>query len=124
MESMEKKGGGSIINVSSVEAFSPSFGTGLYNITKASVVMLTKVLALEWAPKKIRVNAVAPGLVKTHFSEFFWTNEEAMKYFEDHCPMKRPADPREVAGLLLFLASEAASYITGAVLPVDGGFLI
>lgn len=123
MKDMEKDGG-SIINISSVEGFSPSHGTGVYNITKAAVIMLTKVLAKEWAHKNIRVNGVAPGLIKTHFSEFFWTNDEVYNIFLEHCPLKRAGETREVAGLALFLASELASYITGSTFPVDGGMLI
>lgn len=124
MGSMEKEGGGSIINISSIEGFSPSYGTGLYNITKASVIMLTKVLALEWASKKIRVNSIAPGLIKTHFSEFLWSNEDPLKYFMERCPMKRAGEPEEIASLALLLASDASSYTTGAVFTADGGYLI
>jgi dehydrogenase/reductase SDR family protein 4 len=124
MGSMEKEGGGSIVNISSIEGFSPSYGTGLYNVTKASVIMLTKVLALEWASKKIRVNSIAPGLIKTHFSEFLWSNEDPLKYFMERCPMKRAGEPEEIASLALLLASDASSYTTGAVFTADGGFLI
>lgn len=124
MGSMEREGGGSIINISSIEGFSPSYGTGLYNVTKASVVMLTKVMALEWASKNIRVNSIAPGLIKTHFSEFLWSNEEPLKYFTKRCPMKRAGEPEEIASLALLLASDASSYTTGAVFTADGGFLI
>ncbi len=124
MGSMEREGGGSIINISSIEGFSPSYGTGLYNVTKASVIMLTKVLALEWASKNIRVNSIAPGLIKTHFSEFLWSNDEPLKYFIERCPMKRAGEPEEIASLALLLASDASSYTTGAVFTADGGFLI
>ncbi len=121
---MEKAEGGSIVNVASIEAFSPSFGTGVYNITKASVVMLTKVLAKEWASKNIRVNTIAPGLIRTHFSEMLWSTEEILKIYLEHCPMGRVGEASEVATLVLFLASEASSYTTGAVLTADGGYLI
>jgi NAD(P)-dependent dehydrogenase (short-subunit alcohol dehydrogenase family) len=124
MGHMEKAGGGSIINVSSIEAFSPSYGTGVYNITKASVVMLTKVLAKEWAAKNVRVNTIAPGLIRTHFSEMLWSTDEILKIYMEHCPMGRVGEPAEVAGLALFLASDASSYTTGAVLTADGGYLI
>ncbi|MBN2223572.1 MAG: glucose 1-dehydrogenase [Deltaproteobacteria bacterium] len=124
MPHMEKAGGGSIINIASVEGFKPSYGTGLYSVTKAAVVMLTKVLALEWAAKKIRVNCIAPGLVRTHFSEFLWKNEEILKLYLEHCPIKRIGQPYEIAGLALFLASELAGYTTGSVFTADGGYLI
>ncbi len=124
MPYMEKAGGGSIINIASVEGFKPSYGTGLYSVTKAAVVMLTKVLALEWAAKKIRVNCIAPGLVRTHFSEFLWKNEEILKIYLEHCPIKRIGEPYEIAGLALFLASELAGYTTGSVFTADGGYLI
>jgi NAD(P)-dependent dehydrogenase (short-subunit alcohol dehydrogenase family) len=121
---MEKQGGGVIVNVASVEGFSPSFGTGVYNITKAAVVMLTKVLAGEWASKNIRVNCIAPGLIKTHFSEFLWSNDQPREIFEGKCPMRRVGEPDEIAGLALYLASPASSYTTGAVFVSDGGLLI
>jgi dehydrogenase/reductase SDR family member 4 len=124
MPYMEKAGGGSIINVTSVEGFKPSYGTGLYSITKAAVIMLTKVLALEWAAKKIRVNCIAPGLVRTHFSEFLWKNEEILKVYLEHCPVKRIGEAFEIAGLALFLASDLAGYTTGSVFTADGGYLI
>jgi dehydrogenase/reductase SDR family protein 4 len=124
MPYMEKAGGGSIINIASVEGFKPSYGTGLYSVTKAAVVMLTKVLALEWAAKKIRVNCIAPGLVRTHFSEFLWKNEEILKLYLEHCPIKRIGEPYEIAGLALFLASDLAGYTTGSVFTADGGYLI
>ena len=124
MPYMEKAGGGSIINVASVEGFKPSYGTGIYSVTKAAVVMLTKVLALEWAAKKIRVNCIAPGLVKTHFSEFLWKNEQILNIYLEHCPVKRIGQPYEIAGLALFLASELAGYTTGSVFTADGGYLI
>lgn len=124
MPHMEKAGGGSIINIASVEGFKPSYGTGLYSVTKAAVVMLTKVLALEWAAKKIRVNCIAPGLVKTHFSEFLWKNEEILNIYLDHCPVKRIGEAYEIAGLALFLASDLAGYTTGSVFTADGGYLI
>ena len=124
MPYMEKAGGGSIINIASVEGFRPSYGTGLYSITKAAVVMLTKVLALEWAARKIRVNCIAPGLVRTHFSEFLWKNEEILKIYLEHCPVQRIGEAYEIAGLALFLASDLAGYTTGSVFTADGGYLI
>ncbi len=124
MPLMEKGGGGAIVNIASVEGFKPAFGTGLYSVTKAAVVMLTKVLALEWAAKKIRVNCIAPGLVKTHFSEFLWSNEAPLSVFMEHCPMKRVGEPYEIAGLALFLVSGLAGYTTGSVFTADGGYLI
>ncbi len=119
---MEEKGG-SIINVSSVGGISPAMFLGLYGITKAGVIAMTKAYAKELAPKKIRVNALLPGLTETRFSAALIENEEIYKNALQRIPMKRHAQPDEMAGAVLYLASEAASYTTGSIIICDGGAL-
>ncbi len=122
--SMKERGGGSIINISSVEGHKPGFGLGLYSVSKAGLIMLTQNQAKEWGFAKIRVNALCPGLVKTKFSQALWTNDALLKQLETHIPSGRIAQPDEMAGLAVFLASDAASYCTGGVYTADGGYLI
>ncbi len=122
--SMKSRGGGSIINIASVEGLKPSFGLGLYSISKAALIMLTKSQAKEWGRVGIRSNAICPGLIKTKFSSAIWQNEDMLSQFEKALPSGRMADPDEMAGLAVFLASEAASYSTGGVYTSDGGFML
>ena len=117
--SMEKNGG-AIVNISSVGGLRPGFGLGVYNITKAGVIMLTRQLAKEIGGK-VRVNAIAPGLIKTRFAEALWGNEEILKRVVESNPMGRIGSPEEIAGAVVFLVSDAASYVNGEVIVVDGG---
>ena len=117
--SMEERGG-SIVNVSSIGGIRPGLGLGIYNITKAGVIMFTRQLARELGGK-VRVNAVAPGLVKTRFAEALWGNPEILDRVLAQNPMGRIGVPEEVAAGVLFLASDAASYVNGEVLVIDGG---
>ena len=112
--------GGSIVNISSIGGIRPGLGLGVYNVTKAGVIMLTRQLARELGGK-VRVNAVAPGLVKTRFAEALWGNQEILDRVLASNPMGRIGVPDEVAAAVLFLASDAASYVNGEVLVVDGG---
>ena len=121
---MKKQGSGSVIHISSVEGVKPSFGLGLYSVSKAALIMLTKSQAKEWGKYNIRVNVVCPGLIQTKFSSALWENEEILQQFENHLPMKRMAQPDEMAGLAVYLASDASSYCTGSVFTADGGHLI
>jgi len=118
---MRDKGGGNIINTASVDGISPSVGSGVYSVSKAGVIMLTQVLAQEWGQYNIRVNAIAPGRTKTRFSQAVWSNPELCKQYEDGIALGRWAEPEEMANAVLFLASEASSYITGQTLALDGG---
>ena len=118
---MCEKGSGSVINISSEASFAPTPFLGPYSISKAAVNMLTKVFAQEWGPKGVRVNAIAPGLVRTYFSEALWKNEAILKTALATIPMGRIAEPEEIVGLAIYLASEASSYVTGQVFLVDGG---
>ena len=117
--SMEKQGG-AIVNVASVGGLRPGLGLGVYNITKAGVIMLTRQLARELGGT-VRVNAVAPGLVKTRFAEALWGNEAILERVLASNPMGRIGLPDEIAGAVAFLVSDAASYINGEVLVIDGG---
>lgn len=114
---------GSVLNISSIGGVSPEPGLGLYSVSKAALVSLTKVLAKEWGPD-VRVNALCPGLVRTKFSEALWADEEIAKMAVGSQPIPRVAEPDEIAGMAVFLASDAASYVTGGVYLVDGGHTI
>jgi NAD(P)-dependent dehydrogenase (short-subunit alcohol dehydrogenase family) len=112
--------GGAIVNVASIGGLRPGIGLGIYNVTKAGVIMLTRQLARE-AGGKVRINAVAPGVIKTRFAEALWANEAILDRILAQNPMGRIGVPSEVAAAVLFLASDAASYVNGEVLVVDGG---
>jgi len=115
---------GAIINIASVEGLKPSFGLGLYSITKAALIMLTQVQAKEWGKYGIRSNAICPGLIKTKFSSALWQNEKLKKQIEKHLPAGRVAEPIEMSGLAVYLSSSAGSYTTGGIYTADGGHMI
>ena len=112
---------GSVINISSIGGVTPEPGLGVYSVSKAALISLTKVMAREWGADGIRANVVCPGLIKTKFSQAIWTNEELTEFSVGTQPIPRVGDTDELAGMALFLASDAASYCTGAVYMVDGG---
>lgn len=114
--------GGSIINIASVSGLSPQPGAILYSMTKAALIMLTRGWAREFGSHRIRVNALAPGLIQTDFSEYLWKHPEG-KHFVGTQVLPHLGQPGEVGAAALFLASDAASFITGQVLVVDGGVL-
>ncbi len=118
------KQGGAVINISSIGGISPEQGLGIYSVSKAALVMLTKAMAKEWGDQNIRVNAICPGLIKTKFSQALWDNEKTMTSYMKHLPLHRIGTPEEVAALALLLASEAGSFCTGAVYTMDGGHTI
>jgi len=120
---MKEKGGGKIINVASIAGITPDI-LPVYSISKAGVIMATKVMAQQWAQYNIRVNTVAPGLTKTRFSEALWKNDDILKIAMSRTPMARPAEPEEMVGTIIYLASDASSYVTGQVIAVDGGVTI
>lgn len=122
--SMQKRGGGSIVNISSIEGISPGQGLGMYSISKAAMISMTKVMANELGEAGIRANVLAPGLVDTKFSEALISNEKILKYVLAQQAIKRPAQPEEMAGLAIFLASPASSFVTGGVFVADGGYTI
>lgn len=115
---------GSILNVASVVALAGAPLQGVYAMTKAAVVSMTKTLAIELAPSSIRVNALAPGLVETKFSSALVNNPDIVARVVERTPMQRYAQPHEMAGAALFLSSDAASFVTGHTLVVDGGLTI
>jgi NAD(P)-dependent dehydrogenase (short-subunit alcohol dehydrogenase family) len=119
---MVKEKGGNIINLSSQVGLNPGTGAGAYSVSKAGIIMLTRQLALELAAKNIRVNALAPGIVKTDFNREIWGNPEAERRLSLGVPLGRLAEPEDVARAAVFLASKDSSYITGSVIPVDGGW--
>ncbi len=114
-------GGGQIVNISSIGGISPDPGLGVYCISKAGINMLTKVLAVELGAHNIRVNAIAPGVVQTRFSQAIWGNEAIMQQELAHTPLRRIAQPEEVARTALWLVSRAADYVTGQIIVMDGG---
>jgi NAD(P)-dependent dehydrogenase (short-subunit alcohol dehydrogenase family) len=121
---MKVRGGGSVINVASVAGKEPQPMMGVYSVSKAAVLMLTEVLAAELAQDNIRVNAIAPGFVKTSFSRALWQNEGIYNAVVKAIPQRRMAEPDEIAGIALYLASSASRFTTGATFVVDGGQLV
>lgn len=121
---MKEQGSGSVIHIASVEGLRPSLGLGVYSISKAALIMLAKSQAKEWSKYGIRVNAICPGLIKTKFSQALWENDAMLKQYENHLPARRIAEPDELAGLALFLASDASSFCTGGIYTADGGHMI
>ncbi|MDQ8157965.1 MAG: SDR family oxidoreductase [Gemmatimonadota bacterium] len=120
---MAQRGGGSIVNLSSIGGVSPEAGLGLYSVSKAALISLTKVMAQEWGADGIRANVICPGLIKTKFSKALWQDAQIADQVLGHQPIRRIGVPDDVAGLALFLASDASSYCTGGVYMVDGGYL-
>lgn len=117
------KTGGAIVNIASINGLKPGMFQGIYSITKAAVINMTQAFAKECAPQKIRVNAVLPGLTDTKFASALTRNEQILKTFLPQIPLNRVAQPAEIAPAVLFLVSDAASYVTGTTLIVDGGYL-
>lgn len=121
---MQARGGGKIINMASIAGRIPLPGMGVYSVSKAAVIMLTEALAVELAAMNIQVNAIAPGLVKTKFSAALWQNPQIYEAVTRAIPQRRMADPEEIAGIALYLASSASAFTTGATMVVDGGQVV
>lgn len=121
---LKAKKSGSIINISSIGGLRPEYGLGMYSVSKAALISLTKVLAKEWGDDNIRANVICPGLIKTKFSEALWSNDKIMNMMMKALPIKRVGTPEEIAALALYLAADASAYTTGAVFTADGGFTI
>jgi NAD(P)-dependent dehydrogenase (short-subunit alcohol dehydrogenase family) len=119
---LKQRGGGSIINISSIGGLTPERGIGIYSVSKAGLINLTKVMAQDWGADNIRVNAICPGLIKTKFSEALWGNEPILERFLQQIPLNRVGTSDDIAGLAVYLASDAAAYCTGGVYLIDGGY--
>jgi NAD(P)-dependent dehydrogenase (short-subunit alcohol dehydrogenase family) len=120
---MAARGGGSIINLSSVDGLRPDHDLGVYSASKAALINLTKAMALEWGAQNVRANAICPGLIRTDFSAAMWKDSAGVQSQLAKQPLPRLGTPEDVAGLALFLASDAGSYCTGGVYVVDGGWM-
>jgi NAD(P)-dependent dehydrogenase (short-subunit alcohol dehydrogenase family) len=114
---------GAIVNIASINSFIAPAGSGAYPVSKGALAQFTRVLASELAPDGVRVNAIAPGIIATAMTETTRADPGRLDAFLAHVPMKRVGQPEELVGPVVFLCSDAASYITGAILPVDGGYL-
>ena len=118
---MVERGSGNIMLISSIGAFRATSVLGAYGISKAAEAQLARNLALELGPKGIRVNAIAPGLIKTDFAKALWSNPAILKNVEERAPLRRIGQPVDIAGVAVFLASRAASFVTGQLIVADGG---
>ncbi len=121
---MAERGGGSFITVGSIGGIIANTVIGAYGMSKAADHMLVKNLAAEWGPKNVRVNAIAPGLIKTDFAKALWEDEKRRKEREGATPLRRIGEPKDIGAIAVFLASEAAAFITGQTIVADGGVTI
>lgn len=121
---MAERGGGSFITVGSIGGIIANTVLGAYGMSKAADHHLVKNLAAEWGPKKVRVNAIAPGLIKTDFAKALWEDDARRKEREAETPLRRLGVPRDIGGIAVFLASEAAAFVTGQIIVADGGVTI
>lgn len=120
---MKRLGKGNIVNISSINARYSYATNSVYAATKAAVTSFTRTCALEWAKDGIRVNCLEPGIVKTIFTEPLWGDSDRSRWLDDSIPMGRLANPEELVGTIIFLASPASSYITGQAIVIDGGLV-
>jgi dehydrogenase/reductase SDR family protein 4 len=120
-QGMCDRGSGAIINIASIAGLRPQYHGLLYSMTKAALIMMTQSYALELGPQGVRVNAIAPGLVQTALSEYYWKDEERFARIIGTQPLKHLGQPHEIAEVALLLASEGGSYLTGQTIVVDGG---
>jgi NAD(P)-dependent dehydrogenase (short-subunit alcohol dehydrogenase family) len=120
----ERGAPGAIVNIASINGLRAAPQQGVYGMTKAAVISMTKTLAVELVPARIRVNAIAPGLIETRLSDALSKDEALAKEWQLRTPLRRVGSPAEVAGAAVYLASDASSYVTGEVLVVDGGVMM
>ena len=120
-DDMIAKGGGSMMFTSSIGAFKASPKLGTYGMSKLALIGLVRNLALEFGPKGIRANAICPGLIRTDFAKALWTDPAAEKRVNEDTPLRRIGEPDDLAGVAVFLASDASRYMTGQALTVCGG---
>jgi NAD(P)-dependent dehydrogenase (short-subunit alcohol dehydrogenase family) len=121
---MAARGSGSIINIASISGIRPQFHGMLYSMTKAALIMMTQSYALELGPSGVRVNTIAPGLVQTALSEYYWADESRATAQMARQPIRHLGQPAEIAGIAVLLASAESSYLTGQTIVVDGGMLL
>jgi len=118
---MAEKGEGAVVLLSSIAGIRGNTTIGTYGVSKAAEAALARNLAVEWGPKGIRVNSIAPGLIKTDFAKALWEDPVRVKRAEDKTPLRRIGDPVDIAGLAVFLSTKASAYVTGQVIVADGG---
>ena len=118
----KQRGGGSIIHISSIGGLRPETGIGIYSVSKAAIINLTRAMAQDWGADNIRVNAICPGLIKTRFSEALWKDPATQERFVNQIPLGRIGEPEDLAGLAVYLASDASNYCSGGIYMVDGGY--
>src|SRR4029077_10294089 len=121
---MAERGGGSFITIGSIGGIICHHVIGAYGMSKAADHHLVRNLATEWGPKNVRVNAIAPGLIKTDFTTALWEDEPRRKERDDSTPLRRLGVPRDIGGIAVFLASDAAAFMTGQVIVADGGVTV
>ena len=119
---LKQRGGGSIIHISSIGGLRPESGIGIYSVSKAAIINLTRAMAQDWGTDNIRVNAICPGLIKTRFSEALWKDPATQQRFVNQIPLGRIGEPEDLAGLAVYLASDASNYCSGGIYMVDGGY--
>jgi len=124
LPSMQERGGGSIINISSIGGVKPEAQIGMYSVSKAAIINLTQAMAQDWGKHNIRANVICPGLIKTKFSEALWQNEKIANRFTANLPLQRLGETEDLIGTAVFLASNASAYCTGSTFTVDGGYLV
>jgi len=120
----QARGGGVILNISSIGGLSPEHGLGIYSVSKAAVISLTQVLAREWGKENVRANAICPGLIRTDFSGALWKDERILAHMMQSQAIAKLGQPDDVAGLALLLCSDAGAFCTGGVYLADGGYLV
>jgi NAD(P)-dependent dehydrogenase (short-subunit alcohol dehydrogenase family) len=119
---MRERGGGSIMHISSIGGLRPEAGIGLYSVSKAALINLTRAMAQDWGADGIRINAICPGLIRTRFSEALWSDKQTRSRFEQRIPLGRLGEPDDLVGLAVYLAADASAYCSGGVYMVDGGY--
>lgn len=123
LPSMRARGGGVVLNISSIGGLSPESGLGIYSVSKAALISMTQVMAREWGKHGVRANALCPGFIRTDFSAALWKDEALMTRVLSEQPVPRLGTPEEVAGFALYLCSDAAAFCSGGAYLIDGGYL-
>lgn len=118
------RGGGAVLNISSIGGLTPEPNLGIYSVSKAAIISLTKVQSRAWGKDNVRANVICPGLIKTDFSSALWQDEKILKHMMRNQAIARLGEPEDIAGLALFLCSEAGAFCTGGVFVADGGYTV